>query len=276
MDLNDYPTGRLFAWKPALLIAGGVVFLIVLLMILVRVFSGDSSEELLLKDLQTTSGSSADTCDGTQNPEKCKVAYISDLAQQQASAEACDLLETDAQKDNCYWGIAHASLDALSCERISDNSSVSRCKDDVTESQAVDQISISLCEGIADENRRERCVYTVSGPITSENCLDRDPNFCDDITLFEQAKASVDTVYCGEIVDESLSLSCVDAVEDLLAINIENETQKDTDQDGLTDIEEQTYGSDPQNPDSDGDGYLDAAEVSSGYDPTGPGLLPQS
>ena len=146
----------------------------------------------------------------------------------------------------------------------------------MTESQAIDQASVLLCEEILDENRRERCVSTVSGPISSQNCLERDPGVCDDISLFEQAKASVDVIYCREIVDEYLALSCVDAVEDLLAIQTTNEKEEDSDQDGLTDSQEQTYGSDPQDPDTDDDGYLDGAEVSSGYDPTGPGLLSQS
>jgi hypothetical protein len=41
----------------------------------------------------------------------------------------------------------------------------------------------------------------------------------------------------------------------------------DSDQDGLSDSEEKTYGTDPQNRDTDGDGYTDGAEVKSGYDP---------
>jgi len=276
MDLNDYPTGRLFAWKPAILIAGGVIFLIILIFILVRVLFGNSSEEFLLQNLENSSSSSLDECANTDNPEKCRVGRISDLAQEQTSAEACDLLETNPQKDNCYWGIAHTSLDSVYCQKISDGSSVSRCEDDVAESQAIDQSNIALCEEILDESRQERCVYAVSGPVTSENCLERDPNSCDDIILFEQAKVSADAVYCREIVDEYLALSCFDAVDDLLVAQAADETQKDVDQDGLTDSEEQTYGSDPQNPDSDGDGYLDGAEVSSGYNPVGSGLLPQS
>jgi hypothetical protein len=44
----------------------------------------------------------------------------------------------------------------------------------------------------------------------------------------------------------------------------------DSDQDGLSDEEELTYGTDPQKADSDGDGYSDGAEVQSGYDPTKP------
>lgn len=44
----------------------------------------------------------------------------------------------------------------------------------------------------------------------------------------------------------------------------------DSDQDGLSDDEEKTYGTDPNNRDTDGDGYSDGAEVKSGYDPTKP------
>jgi hypothetical protein len=41
----------------------------------------------------------------------------------------------------------------------------------------------------------------------------------------------------------------------------------DSDQDGLTDSEERTYGTDVKNPDTDGDGYTDGAEVKAGYNP---------
>ena len=44
----------------------------------------------------------------------------------------------------------------------------------------------------------------------------------------------------------------------------------DSDQDGLSDTEEKTYGTNPNNPDTDGDGYSDGAEVQSGYDPLKP------
>lgn len=41
----------------------------------------------------------------------------------------------------------------------------------------------------------------------------------------------------------------------------------DSDQDGLSDLEEKALGTDPFNPDTDGDGYSDYVEVMSGYDP---------
>lgn len=44
----------------------------------------------------------------------------------------------------------------------------------------------------------------------------------------------------------------------------------DADNDGLTQAEENLYGTDPENSDSDGDGYPDGAELLNGYDPTKP------
>lgn len=43
----------------------------------------------------------------------------------------------------------------------------------------------------------------------------------------------------------------------------------DTDSDGLTDLEESLYGTEPRNPDADGDGFLDGNEVFHLYNPNG-------
>lgn len=43
----------------------------------------------------------------------------------------------------------------------------------------------------------------------------------------------------------------------------------DADGDGLTDVEEIVYGTDPEKPDSDGDGYIDGLEVMNLYNPLG-------
>ena len=48
----------------------------------------------------------------------------------------------------------------------------------------------------------------------------------------------------------------------------------DTDNDGLDDTDEATYGTDPLNPDTDGDGALDGEEVDAGSDPLDPNSLP--
>lgn len=52
---------------------------------------------------------------------------------------------------------------------------------------------------------------------------------------------------------------------------------KDTDGDGLDDrAEVQVYGTNPLNRDTDNDGYLDGQEVANGYNPKGDGKLPEN
>jgi hypothetical protein len=106
----------------------------------------------------------------------------------------------------------------------------------------------------------------------------------------------------GEEVDKVDKVDEVDEVEEEIdegTIEEEEEleiSRKDTDKDGLTDEEEQAYGTsirtadtdsdglfdreemkiwktDPLNPDTDGDGYVDGEEVDAGYNPNGAGLL---
>ncbi len=58
--------------------------------------------------------------------------------------------------------------------------------------------------------------------------------------------------------------------------SVTKETEKDSDGDGLSDIHEELFGTDPANPDTDGDGELDFEEVSQGRDPTGEGSIKAS
>lgn len=52
--------------------------------------------------------------------------------------------------------------------------------------------------------------------------------------------------------------------------NVVNPTPTDTDGDGIDDVDEPTYGTDPNDPDSDDDGLLDGYEVEIGTDPLDP------
>lgn len=47
----------------------------------------------------------------------------------------------------------------------------------------------------------------------------------------------------------------------------------DSDSDGLMNLDEAEYNTDPNNPDSDGDGYSDREEINNGYNPMGEGKL---
>jgi hypothetical protein len=52
-----------------------------------------------------------------------------------------------------------------------------------------------------------------------------------------------------------------------------NPNLADTDQDGLNDFEEINMGTDPRNPDTDRDGFLDGDEIKRNFNPLGPGKL---
>jgi len=51
------------------------------------------------------------------------------------------------------------------------------------------------------------------------------------------------------------------------------DAKEDPDKDGLTNLNEYTYGTDPTKEDTDGDGFLDGEEASAGYNPAGSGKL---
>lgn len=51
------------------------------------------------------------------------------------------------------------------------------------------------------------------------------------------------------------------------------EVDKDNDNDGLSDILEKFYGTDPNNPDTDGDGIMDGIEINKSLNPKGEGSL---
>lgn len=58
-----------------------------------------------------------------------------------------------------------------------------------------------------------------------------------------------------------------------LPVQVNDSGQDDPDKDGLPNVLEQFYGSDPNNPDTDGDGVNDGTEVGRGDNPTGAGKL---
>ncbi len=62
----------------------------------------------------------------------------------------------------------------------------------------------------------------------------------------------------------------------LANVNTVVPSSRDSDSDGLTDIEEAIYGTSISIPDTDGDGYVDGQEAVSGYDPLSRGRLQAS
>jgi hypothetical protein len=76
-----------------------------------------------------------------------------------------------------------------------------------------------------------------------------------------------------EVLDGNLAAIPVGTVAG--QVNIQGGQAVDSDEDGLSDADEISLGTDPHNPDTDGDGYSDGVEVNAGSDPKEPNSMPE-
>lgn len=275
MDLNDYPTTepRALPWKPIVFIAGGVVFIAVLVVVVIQLVRKSDEEALLQQAIEASTRSVLVECEQAQDPENCRQAELTEVAERYASSQTCEQLASEEARDNCYWGIARSVNDPAVCSSITDQVSSIRCADGVYEQLAIELNDRSVCLSIQDEEKRTRCERLLSDPLTSAQCVrEEGSTLCDDLALFEKAQEEKSRDSCDTIVDEGLRDDCLEWVFTTLSEE-GDQSQVDTDDDGLTDAEEATYMSDPENPDTDGDGYQDGQEVAAGYNPIGPGRL---
>lgn len=96
--------------------------------------------------------------------------------------------------------------------------------------------------------------------------------FKEDAQNPEAASAESEALSTPEETASSTGTTETQSTEEDSAANPQD-ISRDTDGDGLTDADEERYGTDAKNPDTDGDGYLDGAEVQNGYNPLGEGKL---
>src|SRR3989338_11614627 len=73
--------------------------------------------------------------------------------------------------------------------------------------------------------------------------------------------------------DKTIRLQVISTFKFTVTTDNPKSSQNDSDNDGLLDIDEVKYGTDPNKPDTDGDGYPDGEEVQNGYNPLGPGKI---
>lgn len=72
-------------------------------------------------------------------------------------------------------------------------------------------------------------------------------------------------------VNQPVSISAPE--KSLTEKELEKEAESDADKDGLVDLAERYFKTNPKNPDSDGDKFKDGQEAARGFDPAGPGKL---
>lgn len=242
MSLSDYPINtRSINWKYTAIGVAGFVIVLIIVFVVLRIVGGSESPS-------------------TVTPT---------VVNQTQSNETCELLKEVDERDNCYWVTANENFDMTFCAAISDIKLVGSCSDGIAQELAFKNYDAVYCDRIANEGRAARCKAILSGPITSANCEERAPGSCGDIILYEQAVASKDRSICAQIQNEGRRMGCYEMVEEYE----EESAEADSDSDGLTDAEEELYGTDPENPDTDADGYPDGSEVLKGYNPLGSGKM---
>jgi hypothetical protein len=279
MDFNDYSNdSKSLPWKPIIIGTVGVVILFVLAIVVVRFVLDDSAHTRLVDMGGTGVAELLENCDKTQDPEGCRAAAIRDLGNQYSSSETCELLDTQAKRDNCYWGLAQSIVDAGFCRGMDDADSRRECEDEITMKLAIAADNPELCQNIQETRERAQCERFLAEELTIHNCLDRASEaYCEDFNLYQRAIQTGDEGYCKEIVEEDRRLDCYTMIvvkDDPEVEASQVDAVSDDDADGLTNEEEiLLYGTDPLNPDTDGDGYTDGEEVAAGYDPNGPGQL---
>lgn len=255
MDFNDYTSSDApgISWKRVAVVAGVVVVVLLVVGLLIR--------WLTMSDQISTSQSARALIQQTQ---------------EDGQGEMCELLETVEERDNCFWMVARETQEVEWCAEISVREDQQSCSDSVWMNAALKAQDVTLCEQILDASQRQGCVRQLELPLSIENCSDRGEEACRYVELLNAALEDPNGDHCREFEDETLREACVERVrdqEDEESLAEQTDPSSDTDNDGLTDAQEFTYGTDPENPDTDGDGYLDADEVASGYDPNGLGRL---
>lgn len=111
------------------------------------------------------------------------------------------------------------------------------------------------------------CQDTVGGDVCSQTCQDTRGFYC-----LESANSVVAMAYLTKDCKWEKHTPCQsNFCTNGSCASFDNKI--DTDGDGLLDVNEEIFGTDPNNYDTDGDGYGDMAEINNGYDPLGPGKL---
>lgn len=178
------------------------------------------------------------------------------------NANSAEPLTLNEEWKNCAVDVDCAEAQADCCD----------CKNGGAQT-AVNLQFLSQWQGLVSKRCQDTdcaAVYTCKdGKAVCENnaCA-----FKEDAQNAEASSTELMASSTAEAAASSTGSAELQASEENSVVNPQD-VAKDTDGDGLTDIDEARYGTDLKNPDSDGDGYLDGAEVKSGYNPLGAGKL---
>lgn len=273
MDFNDYPTEQKnIPWKPIALAVAGLLVVVLILILVFRIVGNRQVDDQLFNNYVSSQVEfSLETCEGEEDVEGCEDQVINDMAATHDSDETCELHDTDQERDNCYWLLALDTQNTGHCGSIVEDESRMQCADGINQTLARQTGDSEYCDRIMNDERKQFCTDWLSQQAIDEECKNGSQREeCAAYQAIELAVESGTTSACDGL-EESDYETCVDAVGS--SGGQADTSEVDSDNDGLTDAEEELYGTDPTNPDTDNDGYSDGEEVLAGYNPNGEGTL---
>lgn len=202
----------------------------------------------------------------------------------------CDKLK-DYGRDNCIYDIASVNNNKELCAAIENAELRKKCDELMTSREAIAAEDISGCLNINDDYSKEQCLVEIFKKYNNtKQCAVLVPdikNKCLNIVYGNISLREGDSKICENINDNGVKSDCQlaatnkpkDSDNDGLLDSQElsygtNAFSADTDSDGLNDLDELSkYFTDPNNPDTDTDGHKDGDEVKKGFNPNGPGKL---
>ena len=204
-------------------------------------------------------------CETVEDKENCLNGVYNSEALNSLDIEFCSQITEAPMKQNCVTEIAVRKNDEKLCEGQEDTAVKDFCLSLILSGKARETNDMATCLKVPDQSYRDSCFNAI---VSSK----ADPGFCDtlgdfknkclDLVNFNAAFAKADLSLCEQITDEVSRGNCIYGLG-----------SADSDGDGLTNIDEKKYGTNPLNPDTDGDSYKDGDEVKAGYNPNGPGKL---
>ena len=231
--------------------------------------------------------------DGISEEKGENLNYDRDLLDKailEKNPDYCEKLKVSSS-DDCFYSLASAIGDVEFCQEIKNSDYKTKCIESFEYRTIISGSDVKKCSKLTNEELRSQCQQEFFWQWDDLSlCLGFDEeakNMCQDIIYRKIALEKGDESFCDNVVDGSLKTECQSSIEN---------KPKDSDNDGLSDVEERSYGTDvlksdsdkdgltdweevrkyltdPNDSDTDNDNYSDGDEVKRGFNPNGVGSL---
>ncbi|MBU4057003.1 thrombospondin type 3 repeat-containing protein, partial [Patescibacteria group bacterium] len=168
-------------------------------------------------------------------------------------------------ENDCIASVAFIKGESAVCGEIENSKIRIECANAILQKVAAEKID--KCRLFDNDNDFTHCLRNVFVTYDKpEDCLnlesEKTRQACEGIFYYEMAFVQQNGEFCRKIIDEKLNRCCFENVSGKFS---------DSDNDGLSDIDEVKFKTNPNNPDTDGDGFNDSDEVKNGFNPLGEG-----